>query len=197
MPTAQLASRLTPRGWLIAGGAAVARDPVHLPVPAHGLPAELHDAGERRRTLPDGQDDEHAQRAGDQLRAAEQRHGDRRAVQPDRQGARRARGREPARQHPAGLLAVRKTEPRRKQLPAAGHLPARPAGPARRNDRQRPGRLRRAGRARAAELPEPDLRRKPERLLGRGAAVGDELARPELGARDRAAGRPRASPACS
>ncbi len=50
--------------------------------------------------------------------------------------------------------------------------------------------------ARAAELPEPDLRRKPERVLGRGAAVGNQRARSGLGARDRAAGRlERARPA--
>ena len=71
-----------------------------------------------------------------------------------------------------GFSLFEQTEPRRKQLPAAGHLPARAAGPARRDDRQRPGRLRRAGRARAAQPPEPGLRRNPGRLLGRGAAVG-------------------------
>ncbi len=108
-PAAQLASRLTPRGWLIAGGAARRRDPVRLPVRAHGLRAELHDARQRRRTVADGQDDEHAQRPGHQLRAAEQRHRDRRAVQPGVQGARRARRREPARQHPAGLHAAVRT----------------------------------------------------------------------------------------
>ncbi len=82
------------------------RDPVRLPVPAHGLRAELHDARQRRRSLPDRQDDEHAQRAWRQLRAAEQRHRAGRPVQPDRRGSRGPGRREPARQHPAGLLAV-------------------------------------------------------------------------------------------
>ncbi len=37
-------------------------DPVHLPVPAHGLRARLLDAGERAEPLPDRQDDEHTER---------------------------------------------------------------------------------------------------------------------------------------
>ena len=84
MPVAQLASRLTPRGWLIVGGAAVAAI-LFIYLFLHMVSAaELHDARQRRRPLPDGQDDEHAQRARRQLPAAEQRHRDRGAVQPDR-----------------------------------------------------------------------------------------------------------------
>ncbi len=101
MPPAQLASRLTPARMADRGRRRGRRDPVHLPVRAHRLGAQLHDAGERRRTVADGQDDAHAQPAGHQLPAPEQRHRDRRAVQPDGQGARRARRRGAARQHPA------------------------------------------------------------------------------------------------
>ena len=177
-PVAQLASRLTPRGWLIVGGGAVAAILfIYLFLHTVSQP-ELHDARQRRRPLADGQDDEHAERARHQLPAAEQRHRARRAVQPDRAGARRARRRRPARQHPARLRAVRQTEPRRKQLPAAGDLPARAAGTA----RSRRSTACRASPGAQVELVLPSAQNQvfgetPGRLLGRGAAVGHDVAR--------------------
>ena len=66
-----------------------------------------------------------------------------------------------------------------------------------RDDRQRAGRLGRAGRARPAQRAEPGLRRKPERGLGRRAAVGDHLAGSELGAGASPSSSPPACPGCS
>ncbi len=184
-PIGQLASKVTPRGWLIGGGFAAAGDRVHLPVRAHRLPADLLDAGERARPGPDRQDDRHAQHRG--IHYELQNNGTALAVQSNQTAQARVAlaGAGAARQHAARLRAVRQTESRRKQLPAAGHLPARPAGPARADDRQRPGGLRRPGRARPAQPAEPGVRRNLERRLGGGAAVGDHLAGSELGEGDR------------
>ncbi len=97
MPIAQLASRLTPRAWLIAGGATVAAiiffylflhivtQPSYTTLVSGVDPSQT---GKMTSTLS-------AQ--GDQLPAAEQRHRARGAVQPDLPGTRRARERKSAR----------------------------------------------------------------------------------------------------
>ena len=197
MHASQLASRLTPRGWLIAGGVAVAAILfIYMFVHTVSAPSystlvsgiEPSQTGKMTSTLS-------AQGITYQL----QNNGTAIAVQSNETAKARVAlaGANLLGNTQPGLLAVRQTEPRRKQLPAAGHLPARAAGAARRNDQQRPGCLRSAGRAGAAELPEPDLRRNPGRLLGRRAAVGHDLARRRARCAGSRSWSPRASPACS
>ena len=149
-------------------------DPLRLPVPAHGLRAELLDAGERPGPLPDGQDDQHPQRARDQLRAAEQRHGAGGPVQSDRRSARGARRRRPARQHtsPASTCSKNRTSAKATSSSRSPTSVRCRASSPKRSTAFRGSPARRSSSCSRAR--EPGLRRKPERVLGRGAAVGDQ-----------------------
>ena len=172
-------------------------DPVHLPLPAHGLGAELLDARQRPRPLPDGQDDEHAQRSTGSATSC-------------RTTARRSpcspTRRPPARVALAGAGLLGNTQPGfalfDKQNLGESNFQQQVT-----YQRALQGQLDETinsvqGVSGAQvelvlpKLPEPGLRRKPGRLLGRRAAVGHQLARPGLGARDRPARRlERARPA--
>ena len=98
--------------------------------------------------------------AGDQLPAAEQRHGAGRAVQPDR---RRRASRWPAPACSAtpqpGLLAVRQADHSAKATSSSRSPTSAPCRVSCEHDQQHPGRLRRAGRARAAKRSESAVRR--------------------------------------
>ncbi len=197
MPAAQLASRLTPRGWLIAGGVRGRGDPVRLPLPARRLQAELHDAGQRRDPSQTGKMTSTLSAQGISYQL--QNNGTAIAVQANETSK--------ARVALAGANLLGNTQPGfslfEKQNLGESNFQQQVT-----YQRALQGQLAetidsvqgvsgRAGRARAAELPEPDLRRKPS---GTSAAPcccrGRPRSAPSCGARDRAAGlleRPRAA----